>query len=468
MVDHDEAAVKKAIEALRGAENEQLEKLREFLRIPSVSTYAEHRDDVEAAASWLARRLEALNAEEVRLVPTGGSPVVVGHLPPPLAGAPTVLVYGHYDVQPVEPLEEWRSKPFSPEIKGENLYARGASDMKGQIMAVLNALEALGASGGCPVGVRFLFEGEEEIGSPHLADFMKKHPDLLAADICLNPDAGMLGPGQPAITYALRGLAYFELRVRGPDHDLHSGAYGGAVHNPAQALCELIAGMHDETGRVTLPGFYDRVRALSAEERRSLAQLTESDRRILETAGVRKLWGEPDYSVLERIGARPTLEVNGLLSGFTGEGSKTVLPAAAMAKISTRLVADQRPEEVRGQLEAFIREHLPDTVNWELEQFAGGPPVLCPTDSPGVRALSGALETVWGRRPLFRRSGGSVPVGAYLQQYAGVDSVLTGFALPDDNMHAPNEKLHLPTWRKGGEALVYFFHALAAGRAEED
>jgi acetylornithine deacetylase/succinyl-diaminopimelate desuccinylase-like protein len=454
-----------ALEALRKNSQGQLEALKEFIRIPSISTAAEHRADVEAAAAWLARRLEALGAEGVELAPTGGAPMVVGHLPPAHPDAPTVLIYGHYDVQPVDPLNEWRSEPFTPELRGENLFARGASDMKGQIMAVLNALEAIQAAGGCPLGYRFLFEGEEEIGSCHLAPFLEKHTDLLAADICLNPDAGMLGPDQPAITYALRGLAYFELQVRGPDHDLHSGAYGGAIHNPAQALCELIAAMHDDTGRVMLPGFYERVRELAPEERRELARRLGADEEILKTAGAEKLWGEPGYTATERIGARPTLEVNGLLSGFTGEGTKTVLPAVAMAKISTRLVADQRPEEVRTQLERFIAAHLPDTVSWELKQHSGGPPVLCSTDSPAVEALSAALEKVYGRRPLFRRSGGSVPVGAYLQQYAGVDSVLVGFALPDDNMHSPNEKLHLPTWRKGSEALVHFFcdFAEAAG-----
>lgn len=454
MAEHKESTRKAALRALREQETAQLERLKEFIRIPSISTAPEHRADVEAAAGWLARRLQALGAADARLIPTGGAPVVVGHLPAASPAAPTVLVYGHYDVQPVDPLAEWRSDPFIPELRGESLFARGASDMKGQIMAVLNALEALSAAGDPPVGFRFLFEGEEEIGSSHLAAFIEKHRDLLAADICLNPDAGMLGPDQPAITYALRGLAYFELKLHGPDHDLHSGAYGGAIHNPAQALCELIARMHDHRGRVMLPGFYDRVRELSPGEREDLARLPDSE--ILKTAGVKALWGEPGYSALERIGGRPTLEVNGLLSGFTGEGSKTVLPAVAMAKISMRLVADQRPEEVRGQLERFIAGNLPDTVSWELEQISLGPPVLCATDSPAVRALSGALESVWGRRPVFRRSGGSVPVGAYLQQYAGLESVLTGFALPDDNMHGPNEKLHLPTWRKGSEALIHF------------
>jgi acetylornithine deacetylase/succinyl-diaminopimelate desuccinylase-like protein len=457
MAERKETITEAALRVLAAEEEQQLTRLYELLRIPSISTAAEHRADVEAGAAWLARQLEALGVGDVRLIPTGGAPVVYGHAAPARPGLPTVLIYGHYDVQPVDPLGEWQSEPFAPKRRGDNLFARGASDMKGQIMAVLNALEALRGAGGFPLGFKFLLEGEEEIGSPHLPAFIKDHKELLAADICLNPDAGMLGPSQPAITYALRGLAYFELRVQGPDHDLHSGSFGGVIHNPAQALCELIAAMHDSEGHVSLPGFYERVRELSEKERQGLALLPDNDRSILAATGAKKLWGEPGYSALERIGGRPTLEVNGLLSGYTGEGSKTVLPATAMAKISTRLVADQRPEEVRQQLERFIREKLPDTVSWDLRQLSGGPPVLCPTDSPAVVALSGALETVWGQRPLFNRSGGSVPVGAYLQEYVGVESVLTGFALPDSNMHGPNEKLHLPTWRKGSEALVRFF-----------
>jgi acetylornithine deacetylase/succinyl-diaminopimelate desuccinylase-like protein len=278
----------------------------------------------------------------------------------------------------------------------------------------------------------------------------------------------MLGPELPTITYALRGLAYFDLRLRGPSQDLHSGSFGGVIHNPAQVLCELIAQLHDENGTVMIPGFYDRVRKLETEEREELARLPVDEDFYRKTAGVKKLWGEREFSVVERVGARPTLEVNGLLSGYTGEGSKTVLPAMAMAKLSCRLVADQRPEEVAEQLERFLRERLPDTVSWELKQLAGGPAVLSPRDSKGITALGAAFETVWGKRPLFRREGGTVPVGAYLQELLGVDSVQTGFALPDDNAHSPNEKLDLATWFRGMEGLVHFYYNLAESGSDSD
>jgi acetylornithine deacetylase/succinyl-diaminopimelate desuccinylase-like protein len=333
--------------------------------------------------------------------------------------------------------------------------------MKGQIMAAVNALQAVQQAGTLPIRFKFLLEGEEEVGSPNLYEFIKSHRDILACDLCLNPDTGMLGPELPTITYALRGLAYFELRLRGPSQDLHSGSFGGVIHNPAQVLCELIADLHDENGRVRIPGFYDRVRKLEAEEREELARLPVDEAFYLKNAGVKRLWGERGFSVAERIGARPTLEVNGVLSGFTAEGSKTVLPAAAMAKLSCRLVADQKPEEVGEQLERFLEEHLPDTVTWELEPLASAPPVLSPRDSRGVSALSSAYQAVWGKRPLFRREGGTVPVGAYLQELLGVDSVQTGFALPDDNAHSPNEKLDLTTWYRGMEGLVHFYYNLA-------
>jgi len=377
------------------------------------------------------------------------------------AGAATLLIYGHYDVQPVDPLEEWEGEPFEPRRQGNHLYARGASDMKGQILAALISFQAAQSAGQLPIRFKFLFEGEEEIGSPNLYRFIEEHRQLLACDLCLNPDTGMLGPELPTITYALRGLAYFELRLRGPSQDLHSGSFGGVVHNPAQALCELIAGLHDRSGRVSIPGFYDRVRDLKAEEKRELARLPVDEAFYMKTAGVKKLWGERGYTPVERIGARPTLEVNGLLSGFTGEGSKTVLPATAMAKLSCRLVADQKPEEVKEQLERFLGERLPDTVSWELLPLASSPPVLSPRDSRGISALSSAFERVWGKRPLFRREGGTVPIGAYLQELLGVDSVQTGFSLPDDNAHSPNEKLDLPTWSRGIEGLIHFYYNLA-------
>lgn len=333
--------------------------------------------------------------------------------------------------------------------------------MKGQVVAALKAIESAVRTGGLPVNVKLLIEGEEEIGSPNLGNFITSHRELLASNLALNPDTGMIAPDLPTITYALRGLAYFELRVYGPDHDLHSGLYGGIVHNPAQALCELIAGMHDEQGRVTLPGFYDRVRPLDKSERAELARLPMDEAFYLKNTGAPALWGEAGYSPVERVGARPTLEVNGILSGFTGEGAKTVLPAWAMAKISTRLVPDQDPDEVHQQLLAYLAQKAPPTVRWEVTKMVSGPAAISDRGSPGVAAMQKALKNVWGKDPLFRREGGSVPVVTLFKELLGIESVNGGFALQDDNAHSPNEKLHLPTWKRGIEALVHFLFNLA-------
>src|SRR5574341_753779 len=332
--------------------------------------------------------------------------------------------------------------------------------MKGQVLASLKSVESVMKVGGMPVNLKWLIEGEEEIGSQHLGDFIKNHKDLLKADFCLNADAGILAPDEPSITTGLRGLAYFELRVYGPSKDLHSGLYGGIVHNPAQALAELIAGMHDKNGRITLPGFYDKVRKLSKKERENFARLPLKEKLYVEQTGVPALWGEPNFAPPERLGARPTLEVNGLLSGFTGPGSKTVLPAWAMAKISCRLVPDQTPEDTIKQMKKYLREHAPKDIRWELTYLHGAGAALVSSDSVGVKAMSQAMQTVWGKRPYFLREGGSIGVVVQLQKHLGMDSVLSGFALPDCDAHAPNEKLHLPTWYKGIEAFIHFFYNL--------
>jgi acetylornithine deacetylase/succinyl-diaminopimelate desuccinylase-like protein len=322
---------------------------------------------------------------------------------------------------------------------------------------MLKAVESLVKSGGLPVNVKWLFEGEEEIGSPNLPAFITGHKELLAADFALNPDSGMIGKDYPTLTYALRGLAYFELRVFGPSQDLHSGIYGGVVHNPAIVLAELISGMHDSKGRITLPGFYERVQKLSRADRDELARLPIDDKHFLEITGVPVLYGEAGFTANERTGARPTLDVNGLLSGFTGEGSKTVIPAWAMAKISMRLVPDQDPNEVHQQLLQYLKEHAPRDVRWELTVMAGGPASISDRNNIGVRAMSKALETVWGIPPYFRREGGSIPVVKDMQSLLGIESVVSGFGLPDDNVHAPNEKMHLPTWYRGIDAVIHFF-----------
>jgi acetylornithine deacetylase/succinyl-diaminopimelate desuccinylase-like protein len=439
-----------------------LNNLKEIVAIPSVSTSMEHKADMQRAAEWNAAKLNDLGMNNVQVMQTGGHPVVYADwLNAP--GAPTILVYGHYDVQPSEPNELWNSPPFVPTLNGACLVGRGASDMKGQVVAVFSAIEAIiRTQGSFPVNLKFLIEGEEEIGSPSLSGFIEQHKDLLAADVALNPDAGMIGADVPTLVYALRGLAYFELRVYGPSGDLHSGLYGGVVHNPAQALCELIAGMHDSQGRVTLPGYYDRVHPLPEEERAELARLPMDEAYYRQQTGVPQVWGEAGYTPVERVGARPTLEVNGLYAGFIGAGSKTVLPSYAMAKISMRLVPDQDPAEVHQQLRRYLEEHAPATIRWELTAMQGGPASLSDPHQPAAEALANALEQVWGKRPVYKREGGSIPVVSDMQKLLHIDSVLTGFGLPDDNLHAPNEKLHLPTWYKGIDALVHFFYNFSA------
>jgi len=302
-----------------------------------------------------------------------------------------------------------------------------------------------------------MIEGEEEIGSENLGSFIKANAKKLKADICLNADAGMIGAEYPTITYGLRGLAYMELRVYGPNKDLHSGLFGGTIHNPAQALVELVAGMHDKNGRITLPGFYKKVRKLSEGEHKDFKRLPTDKKFYLDQTGVPALWGEAEYTPAERVGARPTLEVNGLLSGFTEPGSKTVLPAYAMAKISCRLVPDQTPEETVKQMEAYLKAKAPKDIRWELISLHHAGTAITDLNSAGVKAMADGLKTVWGKRPLFRREGGSIGAVAQLQEFAGIESVLTGFGLPEDNIHSPNERLHLPTWYKGIDSLIHFF-----------
>ena len=429
---------------------------KEILAIPSISTEKAHKPDIQRAAEWLSAQLRSLGMQKVQLFPTAQIPIVYGeYLGVP--GAPTVLVYGHYDVQPVDPLDLWKTGPFEPTVIGEDIFARGASDMKGQALITLKAAESLIQTGGMPINIKWLFEGEEEIGSPNLAAFISGHTEMLACDFAVNPDSGMIGREFPTITYGLRGLAYFELRVFGPAHDLHSGMFGGVVHNPANALAELIAGMHDGNGRVTLPGFYNRVRELSQEEREELARLPVYESDYIEQTGVAALHGEAGFTANEQTGARPTLDVNGLLSGFTGEGSKTVIPAWAMAKLSMRLVPDQDPQEVHQQLLRYLEQNAPKDIRWELKALAGNPASISDRNNPGVQAMAKALETVWGQRPYFKREGGSIPVVGDMQRLLGVESVICGFGLPDDNVHAPNEKQNLPTWYRGIDAYIHFF-----------
>lgn len=453
--------LEKALDYARQNREQFLNQLIDVLKIPSISTDAQFNKDVLRAAEWMANHLKQLGMENVEIMPTteGGHPVVFAdYIKNP--SAPTVLVYGHYDVQPPDPEELWETGPFEPQVRGDLLFARGASDMKGQMLAAFSAIEAVRNSGTMPVNLKFLLEGEEEIGSKNLEPFLRKHTEKFKADVSLNPDAGMLGVDMPTITYGLRGLAYLEIHVYGPKVDLHSGLYGGAIHNPAQVLADLIARMHDEQGRITLPGFYDSVQPLSEQERADFARLPNGDKHYLEETGVPALWGEEGYTSAERTGARPTLEVNGLLSGWTGPGSKTVLPAKAMAKVSCRLVPDQTAAEVEQQMVRFMEQNAPETVKWEVKKLTGSPFAIADLNNPGVKAMDEAMEAVWGKRPYYRREGGSIGAVAMLQQICGVESVLVGMGLPSDNVHSPNEHLHLPTWYKGIDAFIHFFYNL--------
>ena len=452
-------SMEKAIAHGRAHQAQAVESLKELIRIPSISTYSEHAGDMRRAADWIAERLRTLGMR-AEVYPAIKHPVVFAESSEAGANAPTVLVYGHYDVQPAEPLEEWTSPPFEPTQRGDYLFGRGASDMKGQLIAQLAAVEAVRATGKLPVNLKYLLEGEEEIGSPNIKAFLLEHRELVKCDVVLNVDAMILRPDLPSVVYGLRGLAYFEVRLFGPKQDLHSGLFGGPIHNPAQVLCDLVSGMHDADGRVTLPGFYDSVRPLTADERAALARVPTTDEDVKRQTGVTELRGEAGYTTIEQLGARPTLEVNGLLSGFTGEGSKTVLPARSMAKISMRLVPDQTPEAVQAQLEEYLRCNAPPTVRWEVQNLAGAPPAIVRRDTHEMGAAIRALKETFGVDPVFVREGGTIGVVGILQELTGHESILMGFGLPDDNLHSPNERLFLPNFNRGIESYIRFLYAL--------
>jgi len=446
-----------AIQYLNENEQQFTDELIELLRIPSISVAPEHKADVDKAAQWMANKLSSIGIENIELLPTEGHSVVYGDWLHAGKDVPTVLIYGHYDVQFAEPLEDWKSQPFEPEVRNDNLYARGASDMKGQVLAAVNAVDALLKTGGLPVNIKFLIEGEEEIGSKHLKDFLILHREKFACDFSLNTDAGgMPDVNTPSICYSLRGGTGGILTISGPNQDLHSGEYGGVIQNPIHVLSKLIAGLHDEHGHVTIPGFYDKVRVIDEEEHVEMAQLPFNDDFFLKHSGAPAIWGEPDFLPAERVGARPTAEV--LM--FTAGQPKSAIPAQASARISFRLVPDQDPTEVIEQFRQYLEAHVPATVKWDLQLLMSGPGVIVDRKSPAIRAMKEALQTSYGQSPIFQRSGGGIGAVIMFKMILGIDSVLTGFSLFDDNFHGPNEKLHLPTWKKGMQALVHFFHNL--------
>jgi acetylornithine deacetylase/succinyl-diaminopimelate desuccinylase-like protein len=427
----------------------------DFVRIPSISAKSEHRDDMHRAAEWLVVRMLEAGLEAAELIPTAGHPVVVGEWRG-APGAPTLLVYGHYDVQPPEPLDEWLSPPFEPEIRDGRLYGRGTTDDKGQAYLHLKAVEALLAlNGTLPVNVIFVVEGEEEVGSPNLPGFLVENRERLACDAVLISDTSMFAPGLPSVTIGLRGLAYMEIHVQGSNSDLHSGEYGGAVCNPGNALARILAGLHDEHGRITIPGFYDKVRELGERERQALRELPFDEEAFRESVGSPALrGGEQGHSVLERLWTRPTLDVNGLLCGYTGEGAKTVLPARAMAKVSMRLVPGQDYQEVEQQFADHVRSLAPEGVKVRVEALHGGPPWYAEPRGPVFAAANEALAAAFGREPVYTRGGGSIPIVQHFEQTLGVPVVLIGFGLPGDNLHAPNESMLVENYTRGIEAIA--------------
>jgi acetylornithine deacetylase/succinyl-diaminopimelate desuccinylase-like protein len=450
-------------EYLEGSRERHLDELEEFLRIPSVSAKTEHRADMARAAEWLVERMLEAGLQTAEVLPTGGHPVVLGEWRG-AEGAPTLLVYGHYDVQPPEPLDEWRTPPFEPTVRDGKLFARGSVDDKGQLYLHLKAVEAhISTRGKLPVNVIFLIEGEEEIGSEHLESFLVENRERLKCDAVMISDTSMFAPGLPSITIGLRGLAYMEVRVQGPQSDLHSGAYGGAVVNPANALAGILARLHDERGRVTIPGFYDEVRELTEAERKAIAALPFEEETLRAEVGAPVLRGEEGFSALERIWARPTLDVNGLLSGYTGEGAKTVLPARAMAKVSMRLVPEQDHREIERRFTEYVRSLAPAGVAVEVESLHGGQPWLVDPTEPIFEAAKRALRGAFGRDPVFIREGGSIPIVQAFQQTFGAPVLLLGFGLPGENAHAPNEWISLENFAKGTEAVALLYDELTEG-----
>jgi acetylornithine deacetylase/succinyl-diaminopimelate desuccinylase-like protein len=439
-----------------------VEELKQYLAIPSISALPQHAADVRRAAEWTADALRGAGLDNVRLIDTPGNPVVYGewlHAP----GKPTILYYGHYDVQPVDPVNLWTSPPFEATVRDGEIYARGAADDKGQVFMHIKAVEAyLKKAGSLPLNIKFFIEGEEEVGSVHLDEFVRTHKTELAADVVVISDSPMFDRGIPSICYGLRGLAYFQIDLRGTKSDLHSGSFGGAVANPAMVLAQVLAQMKDRSGRIKIPGFYDDVRDLSEAERAEWRKLPFNETKYRKELGAPKLFGESGYTTLERVWARPTFEVNGLLSGFTGEGAKTVLPATAMAKVSMRLVPDQDPNTIADLFEAHLRKIAPKTVELKLTRMHGGKPWMTEFDNKYVRAAGRAIEQGFGKAPVFNREGGSIPVVSTFQQELGLPSVLFGVGLPDENAHAPDEKLDLGNFHNGIIASAYLYQEIAS------
>src|SRR6187431_2979071 len=454
----------KVVDFINVNRDRYIDEMKRYLAIPSISALPEHKGDVRKCAEWTRDEMSRIGLQKCRLEETPGHPIVYGewlHAP----GKPTILFYGHYDVQPVDPLELWESPPFEATVRDGEIYARGAADDKGQVFMHFKAIEAhLKQNGRFPVNLRVILEGEEEVGSANLDNFVKSHKDELTADVVVISDSTMFDRGVPSITYGLRGLVYFQIDLRGTRSDLHSGSFGGAVANPAMVLSQILTQMKDKGGRVKIPGFYDDVRPLRDEERAEFKKLPFNETRYRKELGAPKLFGESGYSTLERVWGRPTFEVNGLLGGFTGEGAKTVIPAVAMAKVSMRLVPDQHPDKIATLFENYVRKTAPKTVEVTVTRMHGGKPWITSYDNRFVQAAGRAIEKGFGKAPVFNREGGSIPVVATFQEILGLPSVLFGVGLPDENAHAPNEKLDLQNFHGGIIASAYLYDEVAGTR----
>ncbi len=440
-----------------------LEGLKAFLRIPSISTLSEHKPDIKKAAEFVRDELSKAGLQQAQLIEGQGNPLVYAEwLDAP--GKPTLLLYGHYDVQPPDPLDEWKSPPFEPAIRNDNIYARGSADDKGQTYILIKAVEGLlKQHGRLPINVKFLIEGEEEVGGEHIESYVASKPARIKADAAVICDTEMFAPELPTICVGLRGIIYGELVVEGANHDLHSGVYGGAAPNPIQAIAEILTALKDRDGHILIPGFYDRVVPPSAKERAAWARLPFDEKEYKEKeVGVKDLVGEPEVPLFERLWARPTLEVHGIRGGFTGEGAKTVIPARALAKISLRLVADQRPDEAAAQLKKAIAAACPKGVTAEYRAIHAARASLVNPDNRYIQAAAEAMKQVFGKETVYIRSGGSIPIVAAFDEFLGIPSVMMGFGLPDDNLHAPNEKLHLPNFFRGIEAVARYLEILGA------
>lgn len=451
-----------ALKYARSHRDHALNDLKDLLRIPSISTLPKHKADVQQAAQWLADKLAGIGLDNAQVMPTPGHPVVYADWLHAGPDASTLLIYGHYDVQPVDPLDEWDTPPFEPTIKGDKIFARGAADDKGQTYIHIAAAEAyLEAAGKLPLNLKFMIEGEEESGCEHLEDFVLENKALLEADAALISDNHIIDPDTPVLITGVRGLVYTEITMRGSRKDLHSGLYGGLVENPLNAMAKLLAALRDEQGRVNIPGFYEDVRELAPAEREALNRGPITAERILAETGAPALWGEAGYTPVERKGARPTLDVHGIKGGFTGEGAKTVIPAVAKAKVSMRLATDQDPSKIARLFSEHILRISPNTMEVEVDILSYGDSATIDMSAPAIEAAAAAYEQVFGRRPLYLREGGTIPVVALFVNEMKIPVAMMGFGLPDDGLHAPNEKFHLPNFYRGIETAIHYYDILA-------